>query len=92
MASLGLLGRLEGRAEELVLLLALLAILIAVGVYLIGKTRPHSAQQERDRHELLSKFREVHSQGGLSDEEYRTIKGTLSKQLQQELSDDENEG
>ncbi len=77
--------------EELVLGLAGLAILIALAVYVLAKIRPHSAQHEHDAHQWMAKFRELHSQGGLSDEEYRTIKGTFNKQLRQELDDDNGE-
>ncbi len=83
---------LRGGVEELVLGLAVLAVLIAAGVYIIAKIRPHSAQQEHDTHELMAKFRELHSRGGLSDEEYRTIKGTFTEQLRQELNDDDGKG
>lgn len=83
---------LRGSVEEVVLGLAVLAVLVAVAVYVISKIRPHSAQHEPDTHELLSKFRELHSRGGLSDEEYRTIKGTFTEQLRQELSDDDGKG
>ena len=48
---------LRGGGEEMVLGLAVLAILVAVAVYIIAKIRPHSAQHEPDTHELLSKFR-----------------------------------
>jgi hypothetical protein len=71
--------------EKLVLWLAVLAAMIAVGAYLILKIRPKTVQNEPAASELLSKFRELHSQGELSDEEFRTIKTTLSAQLQQEL-------
>ena len=37
--------------------------------------------------ELLTKFRELHGRGGLSDDEYRTIKTKLARQLDAELSD-----
>ncbi len=83
---------LRGSLEELVLWLASLAILIALALYIIAKIRPYSAQQEHDTHELMAKFRELHSRGGLSDEEYRTIKGTVTEQLRQELNDDDDEG
>ncbi len=78
--------------QELVIWLALLAILVAVAVYCITKTRSHSAQQEQDTHELMTKFRELHSQGGLSDEEYRTIKNTFTEQLRQGVNKDDGEG
>ena len=78
--------------EELVLGLAVLAILIAVAVYIIAKIRPHPAQHEHETHELMAKFRELHSRGGLSDEEYRTIKGSFTEQLRRELNDDDGKG
>lgn len=82
----------RGGTEELVVWLALLAILIAVAVYFVSKIRPHSAQQELDTHELMAKFRDLHSQGGLSDEEYRTIKSTVTEQLRHQLNDDDGKG
>jgi uncharacterized membrane protein len=83
---------LRGGMEELVLGLAVLAVLIAVGIYVIAKIRPHPAQQEHETHELMAKFRELHSRGGLSDEEYRTIKGSFTEQLRRELNDDDSKG
>lgn len=88
----GVRGLLRGGVDEVVLWLALLAILVALAVYVITKIRPYSAQQEHDTHNLMAKFRELHSQGGLSDEEYRTIKGTFTEQLREELNDDDDEG
>jgi hypothetical protein len=35
---------------------------------------------------LLTKFRDLHARGGLSDDEYRTIKTKLATQLQTELT------
>ena len=64
---------------------AALALLIAVVVYAVGKFRGSAEQERLGASELLSKFREVHSEGGLSDEEFRTIKTLLSEKLQREL-------
>ena len=75
----------QAPVEQLVLWLALLATLIAVVVYVIGKLRAEAAQQEPTASELISKFRESHSKGELSDAEFRTIKTTLAEQLQEEL-------
>ena len=77
---------------EFVAWLALLAILIAIGYYVIGKIRAESVQQEPGASELLSKFRDLHSQGDLSETEFRTIKSTLAARLQNELKDDEETG
>ena len=78
---------LESGAETLVLWAALLATGIAVAAYIIGKVRTKSAQQEPTTHQLLTKFRESHSRGELTDAEFRTIKTTLGPRLQQELKD-----
>jgi len=77
---------------QLVIWLVLLTVLIAVGNWGIGKIRAKSAQQELTAGELLSKFRELHSQGELSDAEFRTIKATLAARLQQELKDNADKG
>jgi uncharacterized membrane protein len=73
--------------ESLILWIAVLAALIAVAVYVILKIRSKTLQNEPHASELLSKFRDLHSQGELSDEEFRTIKTTLSAELQKELKD-----
>jgi uncharacterized membrane protein len=83
---------LEAEADELVIWIAGLAMLLAVGVYVIGKVRGVSAQHEPPASELLSKCRESHSRGELSDEEFRTIKTTLKPRLPEELNDDGETG
>ena len=78
--------------EELVLGIAILAILVAIAYYVIKKIRPKPVQKEPKASQWLSKFRELHSQGKLSDEEFRTIKTALAAQLQEELRDNDEEG
>jgi uncharacterized membrane protein len=73
----------------LVLWLAVLAILVAVAAYVITKVRSQPIQNERSASELLSKFRESHCRGELSDAEFRTIRTTLAAQVQEELRDDD---
>jgi uncharacterized membrane protein len=100
--SLGtLLGRLaaglmqplvDAEAEELVLWIAGLAVLLAVVIYVIDKLRATPVQHEPTASQLLSKFRESHSRGELSDEEFRTIKTTLEARLREELKDDGEKG
>ncbi len=72
-------------AASVVLLLAVLSVLVVVGVYVIGKVREDLTGGTPGASELMSKFRELHSQGGLSDEEYRTIKAMLAERLENEL-------
>jgi hypothetical protein len=72
-------------AANVVLALAALGVLVALGVYLIGRVRQDVTGDAPGASELLSKFRELHSQGGLSDKEYRTIKAMLAERLEHEL-------
>ena len=85
----------ELHLEDLVLWafwMAVLVVLVASGAYLVGKLRSKALQQEPTVAELLIKFRELHSQGVLSDAEFRTIKTTLTAQLQRELKDNGEKG
>lgn len=78
--------------EWLVLWIAVLAVLLAVACYVIGKIRPKPVQKEPEASEWLSKYREMNSKGVLTNEEFRTIKTTLASQLQDELNDSGHEG
>jgi uncharacterized protein YneF (UPF0154 family) len=78
--------------QQLVLGVAALAIFVAIGIYLAGKIRAKAVQKEPPASELLTKFREMHSRGVLSDEEFRTIKTTLTERLQTELRDKDETG
>jgi uncharacterized membrane protein len=68
------------------------AIAIVVGAYVISKLRSEPAQNEPDASELISKFRDLHSRGELTDAEFRTIKTTLAERLQDELKDNGETG
>jgi uncharacterized membrane protein len=76
---------LQSGAEEAVVWTAVLAVMVVVAVYVIGKVRPRTVQQEPTAGQLLSKYHELHSRGVLTDAEFRTIKTTLASQLQREL-------
>jgi hypothetical protein len=77
---------------QLVLWIALLAVMVTVAVCVVGKIRAKPAQQELTASELLTKFRELHSRGVLSDAEFRTIRTTLAAQLKQELKGNDETG
>jgi hypothetical protein len=84
----GFLDRfLQPGSEQAVLWITLIAVLGAVACYVITKLRPKTVQKEPKASQWLSKFRESHSKGVLTDEEFRTIKTTLATQLQDELND-----
>ena len=70
---------------QLVLWGSVLAVLIAVGYYLIGRIRGLMRSTQGTSSDLMTDFREIYSQGELSDEEYRAIKGTLAGRLQREV-------
>jgi hypothetical protein len=70
-----------------VLSVAGLAILVTVGIYLADTFRVKAVQKEPLTSELLTNFRQMQDRGVLSEEEFRTIKTSLTEELQQELSD-----
>ena len=63
--------------------------LLALAILALRKWRGGAADDRPSPSELLTKFREVHARGGLSDDEYRTIKTKLATQLEAKLSDSE---
>jgi uncharacterized membrane protein len=73
-------------------LMAAIFLTTALGLAVVRKLRGRAGRDKHQSSELLTKFRELHAQGGLSDEEYRTIKTKLAAQLQIELSDNSGTG
>jgi hypothetical protein len=69
------------------LLFAVIAVLAALGALIVARFRGREDEDQLPASEILSKFRELHTQGELSDEEFRNIKTLVKDQLQQELSD-----
>ena len=72
--------------DELVVWLAVLMIIVAIACYVTEKIRPKTEKKERAASEWLSKWRDLHSRGGLSDAEFRTIKTTFAAQLREQSS------
>ncbi len=68
--------------------LAVLLLLVLAGIIIIGRIRAKAIQQEPLGLEIMAKFREAHSRGDLDDEEFRTIKSTVTRRFQTEVSDD----
>lgn len=81
----------QTQPEWLIVWLAVLAVLVAVAGYVIGKIRPKPLQKEHRASEWLSKYREMRAKGELTEEEFRTIKTKLAQQLQDELKDNGEE-
>ncbi len=76
---------LESAAAKVIVMLALVVALIVIGVYIAARVRNMLANPAPDRSKLLTKFRELHCKGELSDEEFRTIKSMLGENMHQEL-------
>ena len=72
---------------ELAIWGAVLAACAAVAVYVIRKVRSDKEEEDLSASELMSKFRELHSRGVLSDAEFRTIKTSLVTRLREEIKD-----
>lgn len=65
---------------------AVIFALLACALVVVRRWRGSTAEDQPDASDLLTKFREVHARGGLSDDEYRTIKTKLASELQAELN------
>jgi uncharacterized membrane protein len=65
---------------------AVIFALLALAVAALRRFRGDAADDRPTANELLTKFRELHARGGLSDDEYRTIKTKLATQLQTEIT------
>jgi uncharacterized membrane protein len=68
---------------------AVIFALSALALVALRKWRGGAYDTQHTASELLTKFRELHGRGGLSDDEYRTIKTKLARQLDAELNDND---
>jgi uncharacterized membrane protein len=64
--------------------------LLAAAIVGLRRWRGDAADDQPATSELITKFRELHARGGLSDDEYRTIKTKLATQLDSELRGNDN--
>jgi len=83
---------LQTPATRVTLGIAVVAILVAIGIYVLARVKSSVREDGPTTNELLTNFRELHSRGELSDGEYRTIKAMLSARLQEEIKDSGKEG
>ena len=67
-------------------------LMLSTIFFAIKNIRSETVQQEPKASKLLSKFREQHTKGELSEEEFRGIKTTLAVQLKEELKDNGETG
>lgn len=71
---------------QLVIWLSVLAVLVALGGYIVGRLRGQSDDERLSANDLLTNFRELRDQGGIEEAEFRNIKTVLGVKLQQELN------
>jgi uncharacterized membrane protein len=77
---------------QALLMLGVGVALLAGLVYLARRFRDDDDDDRSPAHNMLTKFRDLHSKGELSDEEFRTIKTKLADQLRAELKDTDETG
>jgi uncharacterized membrane protein len=79
---------LQEPTARLIIWMAVFAMLVAVGVFLVARIRRNlQAESEPVTSDLMTNFREMYWQGELSDEEYQSIKNKLANRMQSELKD-----
>ncbi|HCK41428.1 MAG TPA: hypothetical protein DHW22_07315 [Planctomycetaceae bacterium] len=74
------------------LLFAAIFVITAIGFAALRSYRDDKAEDRSDSSDLISKFRDLHEEGGLSDEEFRTIKTKLARELKAELNNNNHSG
>jgi uncharacterized membrane protein len=69
------------------LMFALVFVLMAIGIVVVRRFRQEKNDDVAESSEMMTKFRDLHDQGGLSDEEFRTIKSKLAAKLRSEIKE-----
>ena len=77
---------------QLLIWLSVLAILVVIGGYMVGRFRGRADDVQQSANDLLTNFREMHHRGDIADTEFRNIKTVLGVKLQQELNGSVGEG
>ena len=72
-------------SARLICLTAVVAVLCALGYYVVGKLRARLHESGPSASDFMTNFRELHARGELSDEEFRTIKAKLAAKLQEQV-------
>ncbi len=69
-----------------------LIVLCLVGVFIVKRFRDRADSEGPSPSDLLSGFRDLREDGGISPEEFRQIKAVLGTKLQQSLGSKDAEG
>ena len=78
--------------SEAAIWFALIFAMTALGIAVARRYRGREDQDMLEASAMMSKFGELHAEGGLSDEEFRTIKTKLARELRTELKDNSSTG
>ena len=82
----------QASITRVVIWVAVVAALAITAYYIVGRLRDREDAGQPQASEMLSNFRELHSQGKLDEQEYRTIKTLLAARLQNEIKDTGEKG
>jgi len=77
---------------QLSVLLTILLVFVLAGVWVVGRFRDRADEDQHGDDSLLTNVREMHSQGDIDDEEYRTIKTALATTPREELNHNGGKG
>jgi hypothetical protein len=69
------------------LLFAAVFVLTAIGIAIVRKFRDTGSDDTAESSDMMTRFRDLHEHGGLSDEEFRNIKGKLAAKLRADLGE-----
>ena len=83
---------LDSNVARLVIAITVVAMLSAVGWYIVSKFRGGSDQERHISSEMLTNLQEMRQQGDVTEEEFRTIKTHLSARLKDEFKDNKQQG
>jgi hypothetical protein len=80
---------LRSPSAQLVAWTAVLAILSAIGIYIVRRFRDSTEDTETSS-TLLTKFQESRHRGDLNEAEFRTIKTILAERMQAEIKQEDD--
>jgi uncharacterized membrane protein len=83
---------LDSNVARLVILITIVAMLLAVGWYIVSKFRGNSDKGQPTSSEMLTNLQEMRQRGDVTEEEFRTIKSQLAARLKEELNSNKQQG
>ena len=77
--------------ERLIIYGLILAILVAIAIYVIKYVRGNAMKSSPEITDYLGTFRQLHDEGAIGSEEYEKVRSTISAQAVEELAADAEE-